>query len=294
VRNLTIQRRKSFVACTGKLKVYIEDPAGDLTINGAPCRKLGEVKNGQTATFPIDENGGRLYAIFDKLSRDYCNDFYTVPAGAEDISVAGQCKFNPASGNAFRFDGSDNTEEGMAHHKRGNRKGLIFLIVALLIGGIFGKFVGGWIGGALVRDKDNAEPKTFTAEGMSITLNENFSKDAVDMFTACYSSGEAAVFALKEPFTLMDGLENYTLEQYGQLVLQTNGMTDFELQTVDGILYFEYEADNEADKTTYYYFSTLHKATDAFWLVQFACDTKDAEELNPSFIQWAKSVSFSA
>ena len=294
MRNLTIQRRKSFVACTGKLKVYIEDPAGDLTINGTPCRKLGEVKNGQTATFPIDENGGRLYAIFDKLSRDYCNDFYTVPAGAEDISVAGQCKFNPASGNAFRFDGSDNTEEGMAHHKRGNRKGLIFLIVALLIGGIFGKFVGNWIGGALIRDKDNAEPKTFTAEGMSITLNENFSKDAVDMFTACYSSGEAAVFALKEPFTLMDGLENYTLEQYGQLVLQTNGMTDFELQTVEGILCFEYEADNEADKTTYYYFSTVHKATDAFWLVQFACDTKDAEELIPSFIQWAKSVSFSA
>ena len=294
MRNLTIQRRKSFVACTGKLKVYIEDPAGDLTINGTPCRKLGEVKNGQTATFPIDENGGRLYAIFDKLSRDFCNDFYTVPAGAEDISVAGQCKFNPTNGNAFRFDGSDNTEEGMAHHKRGNRKGLIFLIVALLIGGIFGKFVGGWIGGALVRDKDNAEPKTFTAEGMSITLNENFSKDAVDMFTACYSSGEAAVFALKEPFTLMDGLENYTLEQYGQLVLQTNGMTDFELQTVDGILYFEYEADNEADKTTYYYFSTVHKATDAFWLVQLAGDTKDAEELIPSFIQWAKSVSFSA
>ena len=150
-----------------------------------------------------------------------------------------------------------------------------------------------YTGGALFADDPaDAEPKTFTAEGMSITLNENFSKDAVDMFTACYSSGETAVLALKESFSLMDGLENYTLEQYGQLVLQTNGMTDFQLQTQDGITFFEYES--ETDQGTFYYLSTLHKGPDAFWMVQFACDVADADDYLPYFLQWAKSISFAA
>ena len=295
MRNLTVERRKTFVSCTGKLKVCIQDPNGDIVIDQTPCRLLGVLKNGESATFPISEEAARLFVYYDKLSRNYCNDFYDIPAGTEDVSLSGQSKFNLAAGNAFRFDGSDNTEEGMAHHKRGNRKGLIFLIVFLLIGTIAGRLTGNWIGGALFADDPaDAEPKIFSAQGMQITLNEDFSEESYENFTACYSSREAAVFTLKEPFTLMAGLEDYTLEQYGQLVLQSNGMTDFELQTVDGILYFEYEVDNEEDKTTYYYFSTVHKAVDAFWLVQFAVDADDAEEYIPQFIEWAKSVSFSA
>ena len=48
MRNLTIVRRKSFVACLAKMKVYIEDPASnELVINKIPCRKLGELKNGE-------------------------------------------------------------------------------------------------------------------------------------------------------------------------------------------------------------------------------------------------------
>lgn len=294
MRNLTIERRRKFAGSALPVKFYIEDAANEeLRIDQLPCRKLGELKNGETKTFSISNDSAKLFAIHNKVSRDYCNDFYQLPTSTEDIRLTGEARINPGIGNTFIFDGNP-TQELTPKKKRGRVIGWVILVIALIVGSVLGRMTGNAIGGALVRDKDNAEPKTFTAEGMSITLNENFSKDTVDMFTACYSSGEAAVFALKEPFTLMDGLENYTLEQYGQLVLQTNGMTDFELQTVDGILYFEYEADNEADKTTYYYFSTVHKATDAFWLVQFACDTKDAEELIPSFIQWAKSVSFSA
>ena len=42
MRTLTIERKKSFVGCIAALKVYIEDPlAGELTINGVRCRKLG-------------------------------------------------------------------------------------------------------------------------------------------------------------------------------------------------------------------------------------------------------------
>lgn len=54
MRNLTIKRTKSFVACAARMKVYIEDPAaGDTTICGVVCRKLGDLKNGASETFLI-------------------------------------------------------------------------------------------------------------------------------------------------------------------------------------------------------------------------------------------------
>ena len=293
MRNLTIERRKTFVGCTGKLKCCIQDPNGDIIINQVPCRLLGTLKNGQTGTFSIGEDTAKLFVYYDKLSRNYANDYYDIPAGSEDISLSGQSKFNPSNGNAFRFDGSDDTNEKMTHHKRGGRVGLIILIASLIIGGVIGRFAGDWISGFLFSDDTvDAEPKTFSAQGMQITLNSDFSEESFENFTVCYGAHDVAVFALKEPFSLMVGLEDYTPEQYGQLVLQSNGMTDFELQTTDGILYFEYEADDEETKNTYYYFSTIHKAADAFWLIQFVSDADEAEEYLPYFLEWARSISF--
>ena len=60
MRNLTIKRNKTFVACLAKMKVYIEDAsANDLTINGIPCRKLGDLKNGEEKNFSIGENAAK-------------------------------------------------------------------------------------------------------------------------------------------------------------------------------------------------------------------------------------------
>ncbi len=42
MRNLIITREKSFVACLGVMKVYIEDRMSpEITINNTPCRKPG-------------------------------------------------------------------------------------------------------------------------------------------------------------------------------------------------------------------------------------------------------------
>ena len=50
MRKLTIKRAKSFVASLTKVKVYIEDQlSNELTINNVPCRKLGNIKNGEEA-----------------------------------------------------------------------------------------------------------------------------------------------------------------------------------------------------------------------------------------------------
>jgi hypothetical protein len=105
MRNLTIKRTKSFVACLVKMKIYLEDPmASELVINNVPCRKLGELKNGEEKTFVIGENSAKVFVIADTLSRNYCNEYYQLPDGQDDIFLSGKNDFNPASGNAFRFD----------------------------------------------------------------------------------------------------------------------------------------------------------------------------------------------
>jgi len=75
MRRLTIKREKSFVASLAKLKIYIEDPASDeIRINGTPCRKIGDLKNGEEKTFEINEQKAKVFVIADNLSKEYCNE----------------------------------------------------------------------------------------------------------------------------------------------------------------------------------------------------------------------------
>ena len=118
MRNLTITRTKSFVASLGKMKVYIEDPdAGEITIQGVPCRKLGTLKNGETATFPISDLAAKVFVIADTMSRSFSNDYYPIPAGTEDVTLSGKNKYNPGAGNPFRFDGVTDPD-ALANRKR--------------------------------------------------------------------------------------------------------------------------------------------------------------------------------
>lgn len=287
MRNLTIKREKSFVGSLAKMKVYIEDPtSNEMRINDVPCRKIGDLKNGETKTFQIDEQTLKVYVIADKLSKNYCNEFYQLPAGQEDVFLSGKNKFNPANGNAFRFDNNE-SEENIANCKRGTRKGLLILIIAAIIGAV----VGYSITSGLFSDK-TPDAKDFSSNGMSISLTDEFIKTDVENYTVAYDSKNVAVFALKEAFALAEGFQNYTLEQYGNLILRNNNLSASELQNLDGLTEFEYEFTNPNTKDTYTYFSFVYKADDAFWLVQFATLTENVDEYRAQILEWAKTVSF--
>ena len=105
MRNLIIKRNKSLAGCFGKVKVYIEDAEnGELTIKGSPCRKLGELKNGEEKTFPVPETQVKVVVIADEATREFCSDSRIVPAGEEDARFSGKNTFDPQRGNPFKFD----------------------------------------------------------------------------------------------------------------------------------------------------------------------------------------------
>lgn len=285
MRNLTITRNKSFVACLGKMKIYIEDPdASELLINGVPCRKLGDIKNGQTVTFPISEQAAKVFVIADKASRNYSNDYYPLPAGTEDVAISGKNTYHPGAGNPFRFDGVTDPEV-LANRKKGSRKGILILVVAIVVGFLVG------IAQPLLDNAGKNDPKEFSVEGMTITLTKAFDEESYQGFTQCYESSSVAVFTLKEEFTLMAGLEDYTLEDYASLVVQNNGMDESALKTENGILYFDYTAQG-GDGDEYYYLATIHKSGDAFWLIQFATPASNEDSLHDQFLTWAATVEF--
>lgn len=288
MRNLTIKRTKSFVACLAKMKVYIEDPnSPDITVNNVPCRKLGDLKNGEEKTFQVEEQALKVFVIADTLSKEYCNEFYLLPEGSDDVVLTGKNKYNPANGNAFRFDNNENAEV-LKNRKKGNRIGVIVISLAILVGAVGGALIGSGI-----FSKDSTAPKNFSADNMSITLTDDFKENDVGNYTAVYDSKKVAVFVLKESFSFVEGFENYTLEQYAALVISSNNLGDPEIKTVDGLTVFEYESQNPETKDTYKYFTYVYKASDAFWMVQFAVRDKVANEYAPKIAEWAKSVEFS-
>ena len=132
-RNLTVTRTKAFFGCLGKAKVYIEDPnSKDIFINNTFCRKIGDLKNGETKTFSIGTREAKVFVIPSKSVKYFCNDYYPLSEGHTDISLSGHYKYTLTMSTPFRFNNND-SEEVIANRKRSARQAIRFIIVYLAV-----------------------------------------------------------------------------------------------------------------------------------------------------------------
>lgn len=284
MRYLTIQRNKSFVACLMRLKVYVEDPnAGEIKIQGVPCRKIGELKNGEQQSFMIGDEKLRIFVIGDKLSKNYCFDFYEVPEGTDNVFISGACKYNPLNGNAFRFDGIP-TEEMKYRRRKANRRGILINLTAWIIGIAIG------LGLVILPLFATPEEKVFTKGNVSITLNEDFKEEFNNSFDAVYNSGEIAVFVLEEKFDDDEAFEAMTLDEYCNAVIEANGKNT-EPKHKDGLTYYEYDWVSDQNYK-FRYLAFVFKADDGFYLVQFGVQENMYSVYEDDIFAYAKSVTF--
>lgn len=284
MRNLTVKRQKAYAGSLVTMKLYVEDPLStELTINGTPCRKLGALKNGEEKSFSIDDHSMKLFVIADTLSKDAYNEVYTIPAGTEDVYLSGKNHFNPMAGNPFRFENVTN-EETLGNRKKTGKKTLVIMICAIVVGLIMG-LAAGLLGGG------SNEPKTFTADGFQITLTEDFSEFEEEGCIACYANEDVAIRVSKETFESYPILAECTLEDYALLILE-GAELDCELSEIQGLMSCEIEQPGIGGNTTYNIFITFYKSNTAFWVVEMAIDTQDAQALRADAINWAKSIVF--
>lgn len=131
------------------------------------------------------------------------------------------------------------------------------------------------------------EDKVFSKAGMSITLTDDFTEQELVTQTAYYVSQKVVVTVLKEDGTT---IPDYTVEDYAELVCVVNGLTEAEVIAKDGYAEFTYE--KELSGKDYYYYARCFKNGTDFWMFQFACETKNAEDYTTSFDKWASSITF--
>lgn len=136
--------------------------------------------------------------------------------------------------------------------------------------------------------------KTFTEEiGFSITLTEAFSKYDMDGCTLCYDSSQVAVFCIQNKLSDYPEMAKISFEEYVADVMKKNADKKFTRQfEIDGIACVEYEADDLTQEKTWYFLTAIMDSGDAYWLVQFMCESGYRDALSPAFETWLSSISF--
>ena len=135
--------------------------------------------------------------------------------------------------------------------------------------------------------------RVFRAGEMEICLDESFAQAAMPGYDACYTSEHVDVFALREAFTLAEGLEAMTLSEYAKTMIDGNAQAaSATVLEEDGLCRFEYTALQGGIR--FVYVSYLYKSDTSFWVVQFATPEEKLEPLRSFITDWAKSVSFPA
>ena len=132
-------------------------------------------------------------------------------------------------------------------------------------------------------------PYDFTYEGLTLTLTTDFKmENPPDAFTAYYESDKAVVMTLFESF---DGLAGAgyekvkTLEDYTKVVA---GENEIKADEESEFMYFTFES--SADFKDYYYLAVTKQTDDGFWLIQYACLSRDKETFADMFLEWAKKA----
>jgi hypothetical protein len=141
VRTVTIERKKSLVGAVVPFGIYAEDhAASELIINEIPCRKVGELKNGEQISFEIGDAETCIFAV--PAAQVSYPELIRVPVGSEPVALCGKC-VSSASGVSFRFDGND-TDEVRELHKKRSKGATIGVILSAVLSAlvVFGISIG--------------------------------------------------------------------------------------------------------------------------------------------------------
>ena len=137
-----------------------------------------------------------------------------------------------------------------------------------------------------------AEPTytTFSVEEMELKLPDRFQRQDTDSLIQ-FVDDNYAVLLMREAFDLYPVLKHMTIEEYGEAILEASDI-DADIEMIDGLYCFEYEALSLDRTTKYNYFVVLYKSKQAFWVVQFGSVFWNASAMRSEFIKWAKMIIF--
>ncbi len=96
------------------------------------------------------------------------------------------------------------------------------------------------------------------------------------------------VLVLREDFSVLDGLEDMSIDEYGALVMKNSGRPSTKLTQENGLSFFEYNLSSNG----FHYSVFVYKSEEAFWLVQYIAESNQYLAYEDTVFAVAKSVDF--
>ena len=291
MRNVIIERRKKFTGSLAKFDVFVEDREQfDRTIGDVPVRSVGVLKNGDSISFQIGYEETRVFVMPQNMTINV--EMMRIPMGESDVTLTGAATIVGSNG-AFWFDNNDTdeTQELRKSAKKGGKKTIlwtILLTVALIAAGVIGKVaINGGCAGA---------KKTFTVQEMTIELTKAFKQDSDLESAAVFRSDNAYIDVdrvRKDTVRLYEDIK--TLDDYAAAIIDSN-VDDIDdmggLKHENGIPYVEYTNRDRDSGNRVKGYVAFYESQEAYWYVEFMSLEKDYKKMRPSFVKWAKSVTF--
>lgn len=140
------------------------------------------------------------------------------------------------------------------------------------------------------------KPKTFNCDaGLTITLTDKFYERDMLTYTMYLESSNVLFVVQKEDFETLSVMginENSTVTEYAEKMLNLNNIYNVTPQVDEetDFAYCDYEKTDNATGKTLYNYTVIAKGSDAFWLCQFACESKNSKDLKPNFATWSKTI----
>ena len=133
--------------------------------------------------------------------------------------------------------------------------------------------------------------KNFSSNGLTMQLPGNYkplsSEDSAG-YTFAMGSNKSIIMGLKEEKSVFEAYGvSLTLEDYTDLVILNNGI-DVTVTYDSGIPTFTFISN--VDGTNFKYVAATFEGTDAFWLLQFACEESNFDSMYERFIQYLTTV----
>ena len=126
-----------------------------------------------------------------------------------------------------------------------------------------------------------------TGTGLSLYLDKGMSEQDAEAsgLTTFYANNSYMMAALKESNEIFEdaGLDTqaFSLEDYGVLVKAANDFDGDFTEDSYGNLRITYSAN--VNGNDYFYYSTIRKGSDGYWLIHFACLESSKAEYEPIF-----------
>jgi len=137
----------------------------------------------------------------------------------------------------------------------------------------------------------DAEKETHEYEKFSIEIPDVFKEVEVEGYAAYFVRDNVYVWAIEDDFINLDGSSEWDISEYANRIHFVNEeKSPTPISVEEGLTFIEYTVLNESKKITFTYLTVMYKGSDAFWMVQFACDQNIYAEYKPHFISWAKTV----